>query len=164
MTGSPSARPEVENAGAYRPGVVALPSGLGGGEPRRGRPCGERTSTALVQGPPTVLVAGERNGQPRWAHNPEIAGSTPAPATSPFFSPTPCNTRRNGFGLRRNAAERRGCDERAAAVQSCAASRGPTCARRAPGGRRSGAVYILGAIAIWSGVGYAWFVVWRFLH
>lgn len=88
--GSPTAKPEVENAGAASPSVVALPSGFGGGEPRRGEPACLSLGTPAVQGPPTVLVAGEWNGQPRWAHNPEIAGSTPAPATSPFFSFGPC--------------------------------------------------------------------------
>ena len=91
--GSASAKPEVENAGAASPSVVALPSGFGGGEPRRGEPaCRCSLSTPAVQGPPTVLVAGEWNGQPRRAHIPEIAGSTPAPATSPLFSPRPCKT------------------------------------------------------------------------
>lgn len=34
-----------------------------------------------------IYIAGEWNGIPRGSHNPEIAGSTPVPATKCFLDP-----------------------------------------------------------------------------
>lgn len=106
MNGSPSARPGVENAGAVRSSVVALPPGLGGGEPR-----GMRSPAATSAGSSGAerLASNEDVARSNRARRsiPDLAklanaarpnraayghgGSNPPVRTSPLFSPVHCN-------------------------------------------------------------------------
>lgn len=84
---------------------TADPSRLGGGEsPGAGWGSCDEQRDDPPAGTSTALDAGEWNGKPRRAHNPQIAGSTPAPATS-FFGGPGGNPFGGPWALRGNGGE-----------------------------------------------------------